>query len=226
MAKWGTILGAFDIKYLPRTTINGRIMAELVAEFTEMLSDSKEGAKPEEAVIVGSVEIQQVWHLFVDGVANQKGSGIGIVMISSDGITLEKSLRLGFVVTNNEAEYEALLVGLAAMRKLGGKVVRAYYDSRVIVREVRVPRSKNSHANLLATLATTSRENLPRIILMEDYTLPTYDVPVPVGVHFTQMSTSWMDPLSTLLKSGLLPKDKIEAEKICRKVSRFWLLED
>ena len=34
-----------------------------------------------------------------------------------------------------------------------------------------VPRSKNSHDNLLATLATTSRENLPRIILVEDYAL-------------------------------------------------------
>ena len=47
------------------------------------------------------------------------------------------------------------------------------------------PRSKNSHVDLLATLATTSRENLPRIILVEDYVLPAYDVPVPVGVHFT-----------------------------------------
>ena len=49
-----------------------------------------------------------------------------------------------------------------------------------------VPRSKNFHVDSLATLATTSRENLRRIILVEDYALPAYDVPVPVGVHFTR----------------------------------------
>ena len=58
-------------------------------------------------------------------------------MISLDKITLEKSLRLGFAATNNEAEYKALLAGFVAMCKLRGKVVRAYYDPRVIGRQVR-----------------------------------------------------------------------------------------
>ena len=35
IAKWGTILGAFDIKYMPRTSIKGQVLANLVAEFTE-----------------------------------------------------------------------------------------------------------------------------------------------------------------------------------------------
>lgn len=51
----------------------------------------------------------------MDGAANKKGSGIGIVMLSPDGITLEKSFRIGFLATNNEVEYEALLVGLNAV---------------------------------------------------------------------------------------------------------------
>ena len=72
----------------------------------------------------------------MDGVANKKGSGIGIVMVSSDGITSEKSLRLGFVATNNEAKYEALLAGLKAMQKLGGKIIRAYCNSRLVVGQV------------------------------------------------------------------------------------------
>ena len=33
IAKWGTILGAFNIKYLPRTSVKGQILADLVAEF-------------------------------------------------------------------------------------------------------------------------------------------------------------------------------------------------
>ena len=57
-------------------------------------------------------------------------------MISPDGITLEKSLRLGFSATNNKAKYEALLAGVTTMQKLGGRVVRAYCDSRLIVGQV------------------------------------------------------------------------------------------
>ena len=35
VAKWGTILGAFDIKYMPRTFIKGQVFADLAAEFAE-----------------------------------------------------------------------------------------------------------------------------------------------------------------------------------------------
>ena len=35
VAKWGTILGAFDIKYMPRTFIKGQVLADLVAKFVE-----------------------------------------------------------------------------------------------------------------------------------------------------------------------------------------------
>ena len=35
IAKWGTILGAFDIKYMPRTSVKGQVLVDLVAEFTE-----------------------------------------------------------------------------------------------------------------------------------------------------------------------------------------------
>ena len=42
-------------------------------------------------------------------------------MISLEHITIEKSLRLDFSATNNEAKYEALEVGLRSIKKLGGK---------------------------------------------------------------------------------------------------------
>ena len=35
IAKWGTILGVFDIKYMPRTSIKRQVLADLVAKFTE-----------------------------------------------------------------------------------------------------------------------------------------------------------------------------------------------
>ena len=42
IAKLGTILGAFDIKYMPRTSVKGQVLADLVAEFTETLGEEKE----------------------------------------------------------------------------------------------------------------------------------------------------------------------------------------
>ena len=73
------------------------------------------------------------WKVYVDGVANQKGSGVGQVLISPEKLILEKSLRLGFLTTNNEAEYEALLEGMSMVHKMGGKSVRIFSDSRLVV---------------------------------------------------------------------------------------------
>ena len=38
---------------------------------------------------------------------------MGLVLVSPKKITIEKSLRLGFSATNNEAEYETLLIRMA-----------------------------------------------------------------------------------------------------------------
>ena len=62
---------------------------------------------------------------------------MGLVLITPKGATIEKSLRLGFSVTNNEAEYEALMQGMAMVQKMGGKVVEMFSDSRLVVGQVR-----------------------------------------------------------------------------------------
>ena len=72
----------------------------------------------------------------MDGTANQRGSGVGLVLISFEGITIEKSLRLGFSATNNEAEYEALLEGMSMIQKLGGKSINMFSNSRLVVGQV------------------------------------------------------------------------------------------
>ena len=51
---------------------------------------------------------------------------MGLVLVSPERITIEKSLRLNFSITNNEAEYEALLMGMMMVQKMGGKVVRVF----------------------------------------------------------------------------------------------------
>ena len=58
------------------------------------------------------------WKVYVDGASSAKGAGVEIVIITPEGILLEHSFRLGFNASNNEAEYEALLVRLRAVSRL------------------------------------------------------------------------------------------------------------
>ena len=41
IAKWAIILGAFDIKYMPRTLVKGQVLADLVAEFAEIPTEKR-----------------------------------------------------------------------------------------------------------------------------------------------------------------------------------------
>ena len=52
IAKWGTILGAFDIKYMPRTSFKGQVLADFVAKFTEtpVENESNEHCMDEKSV--------------------------------------------------------------------------------------------------------------------------------------------------------------------------------
>ena len=53
------------------------------------------------------------WEVYVDETSNQKGLGVGLVLTSLEKVVIEKSLRLDFPTTNNEAEYKALLERMA-----------------------------------------------------------------------------------------------------------------
>ena len=59
---------------------------------------------------VGAISLQEPlsWKVYVDGVVNHRGFGVGLVLISLERIIIEKSLRLSFSATNNEDEYEDL----------------------------------------------------------------------------------------------------------------------
>ena len=74
VAKWGTILGAFNIKYMPRTSIKGQVLADLVAEFAECPEEAEIGSEALVKRLVGVASIQSLppWELYVDGAANQR----------------------------------------------------------------------------------------------------------------------------------------------------------
>ena len=46
---------------------------------------------------------------------------MSIILISPKGIRLEKSFRMGFLASNNEAEYKVLLVGLRMSKQVGAE---------------------------------------------------------------------------------------------------------
>ena len=115
IAKWGTILAAFDIKYMPQTSVKGQVLADSIAEFVELPKEIevKRHGMDEKSVGLISTQDPSSWRVYVDGVANQWGSRVSLVLVSPEKITIEKSLRLGFSATNNEAEYEVLLMAMA-----------------------------------------------------------------------------------------------------------------
>ena len=73
------------------------------------------------------------WKVFVDGASSAMGAGAGIFIITPEGIRLEHSFRLGFRVSNNETEYEALLARLRIVLGIGARDVEIYSDSRLVV---------------------------------------------------------------------------------------------
>ena len=62
---------------------------------------------------------------------------MGLVLISPKKLTIEKSLRLGFSTTKNEVEYKILLEGMSMVQRMGGKIIKLFSDSRLVVGQVR-----------------------------------------------------------------------------------------
>ena len=177
---------------------------------------------------------------------------MGLVLVSLERITIEKSLRPNFSATNNEAEYQALLKGMMMVQKMGGKAIRVFSDSKLVVGLVRgdleardsrmqeylgqvrsiqekfevfdlshVPRSGNTYADSLATLATSSFQDLPWVVLVEDlYTQTSVHRGAP-RIHQITLGPSWMDSISLFLEKDVLPEEKSKADKVRRKAPRF-----
>ena len=61
---------------------------------------------------------------------------MGLVLVLPEKLTIEKSLKLGFSATNNEAEYETLLEGISMVQKMRGKSIKVFSDSRLVVGQV------------------------------------------------------------------------------------------
>nr|GEV93553.1 reverse transcriptase domain-containing protein [Tanacetum cinerariifolium] len=105
----GTSYREHNITYRPRTSIKGKILAEFL---NEMPSNASQGASVAETQ-------EEPWTLFTNGSSCVDGSGAGLILTNLDGVEFTYALRFQFASSNNEAEYEALIVDLRIATQMG-----------------------------------------------------------------------------------------------------------
>lgn len=125
LTKWAIELGVYDIKYVSRSARKGQVLADFLVEIQSFDPLEKKTMElPEEKVR---------WILNTDGASNKNGVGIGIILENSSGVIIEESLKVEEKMTNNEAEYEALLYGMELALRLGARYIQINLDSELVV---------------------------------------------------------------------------------------------
>jgi ribonuclease HI len=123
ITKWALELMGQNITYAPRSAIKSQVLADFVAEWTEMQTPP---AKIE----------HETWIMYFDGSVMKEGASVGLVFISPLGVRMEYMVRLHFLASNNVAEYEALINGLWIVVELGIKRLEIKGDSELVVGQV------------------------------------------------------------------------------------------
>ncbi|XP_072084699.1 uncharacterized protein [Arachis hypogaea] len=120
MMTWAIELSQYDLGYGPQHAIKAQAMADFLVEVT---------GNPTE-------DTDTWWKLHVDGASNQTFGGAGIILESPAGVIYEQSVKFEFPVSNNQAEYEALLGGLVLAQEVGAKRLEVCSDSQVVTSQV------------------------------------------------------------------------------------------
>ena len=127
------LLTKFDIDYVAKKVVKGRAVADFLVQ--SPLTDEKEWELEFPDKNLGAIEVQG-WKVHFDGAVNSRGAGIGIILITPEGEMIPMVKRLEFEFTNNQAEYEACIFGLEALRNVGAKEVTVYRDSMLVIKQV------------------------------------------------------------------------------------------
>jgi len=99
----------------------GAIKSQALADFAVELSPQPAKAENPE------------WILHVDGSSNNRSCGAGVVLEGPGDILIEQSLKFEFNTSNNQAEYEAIIVGLNLAIDLEVKKLLCKSDSQLVV---------------------------------------------------------------------------------------------
>ena len=121
----------FDIDYVARKVIKGRAVVDFLAQNPVDNEQEWELEFPDEHL--GLIEVQ-TWTIYFDGAINNRGVGIGVILISPEGEIIPMTKILEFEVTNNQAEYEVCIFGLEALRSAGAGEITVYGDSMLVIK--------------------------------------------------------------------------------------------
>ncbi|RVW66268.1 Retrovirus-related Pol polyprotein from transposon 17.6 [Vitis vinifera] len=148
MLQWAIELSEYGIKFQPKLSMKGQVMADFVLEYSRKPIQHKEPSEKE------------WWTLWVDGASRASGAGVGLLLQSPTGEHLEQAIRLGFPASNNEVEYEVILSGLDLVLALSVSRLRVYSDSQLLVRHVQ--KEYEAKDALMARYLTKVRNTLQR----------------------------------------------------------------
>nr|CAB3498769.1 unnamed protein product [Digitaria exilis] len=119
-----------SIEFRSRTAMKSQVLTDFISEWTE------------HNLLVVTTKPEH-WIMYFDGSLKLEGGGAGVLLISPRGDQLKYVLQIQFAVTNNVAEYEALLHGLKMAITLSIKRLLVYGDSMLVIKQVNKDWNRN-----------------------------------------------------------------------------------
>ena len=126
IVEWALELLSFGLKFESTSTIQSRVLAEFIAEWT-----STPDEEIQETTLPGK-EASRNWIIYFDGAFSLQGAGAGVLLITPTREHLKYVIQMHFpreMSTNNPAKYEGLLAGLRIAADLGIKKLIIKGDS-------------------------------------------------------------------------------------------------
>ena len=103
---------------------------------SEIVAPQKDKKEASELEAKRKQMYEGLWKMYFDGSVDKVGADASVYKISPIRDTKDYSYKLVFECSNNVAEYEALLLGLHALKDLGAKRVQIFGDSQLVVNQV------------------------------------------------------------------------------------------
>jgi ribonuclease HI len=125
---------------LDKTIKKLNITRETARSMLTALAGSMVEARPSSGSFAsGPSDMKGPVDIYVDGASrgNPGEAGAGAAIKAKDGSVLKRLKKYLGTVTNNVAEYSALVMALGAARSLGVKEVRIFADSELVVKQIK-----------------------------------------------------------------------------------------
>ncbi|GJT59612.1 reverse transcriptase domain-containing protein [Tanacetum coccineum] len=135
VAKWAIKLGEHDIVFRARGDSNKETPKDFLIKAPPEDNRKEVGRKTNTKLEETKPSCE--WKLYTDGASSFDGLGAGLMLIDPEGKEYTYALRFEFETTNNEADYEALLVGLRIAQEMEIVNLAIFVDSKLLVNQIK-----------------------------------------------------------------------------------------